>query len=1310
MIGVLALSGSLAAAPAATAEPVPAPPPTAATDQPVPGPDPSTTAPGPSAAPAETPGPAGEPPATPTAGPAPTPTPSPAATPSAEGRTLRSAELTVTVAADFPRVLRYRANQGGAELTGSTSPVTAVTLNGRAYPVKAALTGGDDTTARYRLAFEGLSGVELEASIGLSGRVTTFRIDKVTDTEAFRVGTIDIPGHDLVSVGADQEGAATAFTRLDPDSTRTADVFAQVTAQTPVEAAPVGATYAIVNTSGLAAAVESNSTYDKPSGATGRDAARFWHQARKDPSGTVRVGVWSGQWTHRGEGSPVIEEAPWAKVVVTPDANADRKVDWQDGAIAFREIGVKALGSELTKSRPVIHIPFNFASQATHPFLRTLDDVKRVALATDGLGQLALLKGYASEGHDSAHPDYGGNYNKRAGGLDDLNTLLREGKEWNATFGVHVNATEAYPVAKTFHDKLVDPAAKGWNWLDQSYYIDQRRDLNSGELARRFKRLRDETDRNLAALYVDVYYSHGWIADRTLAELRKLGFQVTTEWSDKLERSSLWSHWANDMSYGGATNKGLNSQIIRFIRNHEKDVWNAHPVLGNARIEEFEGWTGEVDFTAFTRNVWEHNLPAKYLQHHPIMKWTDDEIVFADGVRGTARNGKREVWAGDAKVIDGGSYLIPWDGGKFYHFNPGGGATTWSASGPMDVFRLTDQGRVRVATVTPADGKITLQAEAGVPYVLYPAGKAPKQDKPGWGQGTGVHDPGFNGDALDKWSTEGDVRVEVNDKGHRVALLGGGGEAVLEQRIKGLTPGASYVASAHIEVEPGKTRRTAIEVGGAPKLKAENVVERSTAKNFINADEKRGTYFQRVKVAFTSPRDAVTLRVRAGEGDAAVRVDDVRLVRNPAPRDVEDFEHVDQGWGPFVKGDNGPPSDPRTHIAQKHAPYTQAGWNGKTVDDVISGEESLKVHEERQGIVYRTVPHTVRFRPGHAYEVSFSYQNALAGTYSWVTAYDKNGQSVEIRRTPIPERRATTRFTERVVAGCGDVWVGLRSLQAQKAGADFILDDFAVKDLGPSGEQLACASLDVRAGETVEPGAANEVTTTFTNAEDVAAQDVEVRLAVPEGWTVTGDGSAVTVEPGARRAVTWKVTPPIDAPYRSYPLKATVSYRVGGAARTLAAETSVRTLPPPPAKDTWVSDIDWVSSSNGWGPVERDMSNGPQGQGDGTPLTIGGKVFAKGLGMHAPGSVRYFLGGRCTALTASVGVDDSQGTRGTVQFSVVADGRTVAQSPVLKNTDPAWDLRADVSGARHVELRVADGGDGNGNDHASWGDARLTCG
>ena len=71
----------------------------------------------------------------------------------------------------------------------------------------------------------------------------------------------------------------------------------------------------------------------------------------------------------------------------------------------------------------------NFGSQAQNPFLTTLDNVKKVALNTDGLGQSVLLKGYGNEGHDSGHPDYG-DIGQRLGGADDMNTMMEEGSKF----------------------------------------------------------------------------------------------------------------------------------------------------------------------------------------------------------------------------------------------------------------------------------------------------------------------------------------------------------------------------------------------------------------------------------------------------------------------------------------------------------------------------------------------------------------------------------------------------------------------------------------------------------------------------------------------------------------------------------------------------------------------------------------------------------------------------------------------------------------------------------------------------------------
>jgi alpha-galactosidase len=50
----------------------------------------------------------------------------------------------------------------------------------------------------------------------------------------------------------------------------------------------------------------------------------------------------------------------------------------------------------------------------------------------------------------------------------------------------------------------------------------------------------------------------------------------------------------------------------------------------------------------------------------------------------------------------------------------------------------------------------------------------------------------------------------------------------------------------------------------------------------------------------------------------------------------------------------------------------------------------------------------------------------------------------------------------------------------------------------------------------------------------------------------------------------------------------------------------------------YVSDLEWVDASNGWGPPERDMSNGEKASGDGVTITLNGRTFDRGVGAHAP--------------------------------------------------------------------------------------------
>ncbi|WP_371631930.1 endo-alpha-N-acetylgalactosaminidase family protein [Streptomyces sp. NBC_01259] len=1080
---------------------------------------------------------------------------------------IESAGLRVRTGAQFPYVLDYTDRANGAVLGGRATPLDTVVLNGTPHRA-VGRASVDGATARYRLTFPDLDGVRIDAHIAVKGSQVTFRIDRITDTAGFRVHTIDIPGHNLLSVRGDQPGAHVTAARVDPDKNGKGDTFTAVTQDTPADASPQGSAYAIVNTDRLAAAIETNSVQDE---ATSENTRVKRQAVRTD--GTTEVGVSSGQWTYRAAGSPFTEELPWAKVVVTGDRNTDAKVDWQDGAIAFRSIGVRAKGSEDTPGRVVTHIPFNFASYASNPFTKTLDNVKRISLATDGLGQLAILKGYAQEGHDSAHPDYGGNYNTRAGGLKDLNALAKAGKDWGASFGVHVNSTEAYPEAKAFSDTLVDAKAKGWDWLGQSYYIDQRRDLTSGDIAKRFQQLRDETDPNLKFLYMDVYYSHGWKSDRLQTELRKQGWQLGTEWGDKMERSSLWSHWANEPSYGGDANRGINSKVIRFIRNSEKDVWIDNPLLGSANIKEWEGWGNQNDWNKFYANIWNRNLPAKFLQRQQITQWTDHEVKLTGGVRVTDTSGTRQVFVGDDKVQDGDAYLLPWTGAKAYHWNPAGGTSTWPVpkqwknEKSVTLYKLTDQGRVKAGALPVQNGKITIDAARNQPYVVYRNDRDSIR-QPDFGQGSHVTDPGFNSGTLKGWQADGPASVRRNALGQYEAVIPGSATGTrLTTTLRDLVPGKRYAASAWVEVQPGASRRVTLTADGA-----RNWIDRSTAKDAVGIDEKSGTYFQRTAVRFTATAGTAKLTVDAAAGDAPVKFDDVRLVNTTKSEKAGtvahwDFEDNEQGWGPFVQTE---PGDIRTVRSEKHAPYTTAGWNGQLTDQTLDGNHSLKSHEEGAQLVYRTIPQTVRFEPGHRYRVSFDYQNAFAGQYALSTGYDRlnatGARTTETQQIPFGQQRTTARYNHEFTAGdCGDYYVGIRKVGSAPDQADFVMDDFTVTDLGETDDVPACATLAVhpKSGKLV-PGAANSVDVAFTNEETAAATAVETELTVPDGWTARPETSATlgSVAPGATAEVTWKVTPKAGIPAGTFTLNARASYTAGGKKTSTAAAVEVSTVPP----------------------------------------------------------------------------------------------------------------------------------------------------
>ena len=142
---------------------------------------------------------------------------------------------------------------------------------------------------------------------------------------------------------------------------------------------------------------------------------------------------------------------------------------------------------------------------------------------------------------------------------------------------------------------------------------------------------------------------------------------------------------------------------------------------------------------------------------------------------------------------------------------------------------------------------------------------------------------------------------------------------------------------------------------------------------------------------------------------------------------------------------------------------------------------------------------------------------------------------------------------------------------------------------------------------------------------------------------------------------------------------------------------------------SYLSDRSWTSMNNGWGPVERDRSNGELGATDGRTLTLNGTRHTKGLGVHSYSEVRYVLNGQCSTFAAKVGVDDEVGSLGSVVFRVFVDGVERYTSRVMTGAAASEPVLVSVAGAGVLALVVTDGGDGPSFDHANWADAQLQC-
>ncbi|MGD1090035.1 MAG: NPCBM/NEW2 domain-containing protein, partial [Verrucomicrobiota bacterium] len=137
------------------------------------------------------------------------------------------------------------------------------------------------------------------------------------------------------------------------------------------------------------------------------------------------------------------------------------------------------------------------------------------------------------------------------------------------------------------------------------------------------------------------------------------------------------------------------------------------------------------------------------------------------------------------------------------------------------------------------------------------------------------------------------------------------------------------------------------------------------------------------------------------------------------------------------------------------------------------------------------------------------------------------------------------------------------------------------------------------------------------------------------------------------------------------------------------------------AETVLLSSLDLSQMTTGWSvaKADRDIT--------GQAIIIARRQFDHGVGTHATSNFRVDVGGNAKRFIAQVGVDDSAGGQGSVEFIVSGDGTILWRSGVMTGGQAAIPVDVDLTGVRILGLRVTDGGDGESNDHADWADARI---
>lgn len=901
-------------------------------------------------------------------------------------RQISSNDMNVKMDSDFPRVVEYQLKSNNAKVYGQEIPYYVVEINNISYKPTVSTTSSENQII-YHLTIDGL-GVSFDVIYTVEDNVLKMQISNIDDKN-YTIKTINFPNQSMVSMRNNAPNGELRVNNYRKEQIYSLDELKEQTTYYTTS-------IATLSCDDIAVTINNGNINNRQEIA--------YQTVKKDDY--LITGLWTNEFQYKGLDNEPITDL-WACVAITGDRNNDGIIDYQDAAIARRDdIGTQRLGTEEYQNSMSM-IAMNVGSVAQYPFLRILDNIKKFNLGTDGFEQMILIKGYQSEGHDASHPDYA-NISQKAGGIEDFQTFLNEAGKYGAKIGLHINHTEAYPEAKQYSEDLIADTP-GWSWYDDSYHIIRENDIldKANGLEKRLDDLAQIANGKLSMIYVDTYQDSRWQADKIAEKIKDLGWSLGTEYSEELIKLSTWSHTINSKNIDYNTQGNL----VRFVDNQNKDIFGNSPLFrgldNRNRNAGFDGWQRNFSYDTTMESFYTKVLPQRYLAHFPVNQWESNDKIYLgydNQVVTELVDGVNRIYKDGNLIAEGNKIFIPWnpqDESKIYHWNSDGGTSTWtlpvSWSNEMEVklFTLTDEGRIDETLLPITDNAITLDAQPKTAYVIYKGTTDISETditSYDWSAGSPVKDMGFDshtfGYAWDKSSLSGNTDhiqfvnnylegtdtkdIADNSNGNTHIHVQGKQDAVLTQVMDNLKPNQSYSASVFVEGSEG--RKLSITVTTPDGKSVSNYADDFTIDYGNTHNDRYGSYYQRVKLNFTQPEGFTTakiqLKAETVDDDSSwanfdnVRVTPVNLSDNRGHYYFEDFENIDQEFGPFVT----PVQTDSSHLSEA---------NGEWTKDVIEGRYSLKIRgvgDSEENINYfRTAAHRLRLLPNTTYAVSFDY-------------------------------------------------------------------------------------------------------------------------------------------------------------------------------------------------------------------------------------------------------------------------------------------------------------------------------------------------